>query len=181
MPHSGHQTIKYDCVQNDPNCWNTAPWDFSDKREIFCFWKHPINKSSCTEKLNWAFCYKKSIASLLFLSFVRPVQCNLEALKNLVFFPFETDSNTFPSGEVSEQTDQLQSRLAFLKTAKPKPLTMNKPNCGEGRRTCFWQNASLFLSYRSLRSFMSQAKWSQPTDEILIENMIANVRKVNLM
>ena len=44
-------------------------------------------------------------------------------------------------------TDPLEHCLAFLKTAKPEPLTMNTRNRGEGRRTCSTprQGASPFL------------------------------------
>lgn len=44
--------------------------------------------------------------------------------------------NTFPSGSFLSRLINFTAVLAFLKTAKPKPLTMNKPNSGEGRRTC---------------------------------------------
>ena len=62
-----------------------------------------------------------------------------------------------PATKFSEQTDQLERCLAFLKTAEPKPLTMNTLNSREGRRTCStaWQAAKHFFFFSSSSSSSS--------------------------
>lgn len=72
----------------------------------------------------------------------------------------------------SEQTDQLERCPAFLKTAEPKPLTMNTLNSREGRRTCStaWQPAKrFFLPFSGRRialwaELMPKCKRQRPTE-----------------
>ena len=67
--------------------------------------------------------------------------------QNLNSSPLQFGLQYFLQQRFPEQTDQLESCLAFLKTAEPKPLTMNTLNSREGRRTCStaWQAAKLFF------------------------------------
>lgn len=66
---------------------------------------------------------------------------------NLNFSPLQFGLRYFLHHKFSEQTDQLERCLAFLKTAEPKPLTMNTLNSREGRRTysTAWQPAKRFF------------------------------------
>lgn len=78
---------------------------------------------------------------------------------NLNSSPLQFGLQYFLHQRFPEQTDQLESCLAFLKTAEPKPLTMNTLNSREGRRTCStaWQAAKLFFQQQD-RSFTLKAE-----------------------
>lgn len=82
--------------------------------------------------------------------------------QNLNFSPLQFGLQYFLHHKFPEQTDQLESCLAFLKTAEPKPLTMNTLNSREGRRTCFtaWQAAKHFFFFQQQedRSFTLKAE-----------------------
>lgn len=69
--------------------------------------------------------------------------------QDLSFSPLQFGLQYFLHHKFSEQTDQLEGCLAFLKTAEPKPLTMNTLNSREGRRTCStaWQAAKHFFFF----------------------------------
>lgn len=84
--------------------------------------------------------------------------------QNLNFSPLQFFGlQYFLHHKFSEQTDQLESCLAFLKTAEPKPLTMNTLNSMEGWRTCStaWQAAKhffFFFQQQEDRSFTLKAE-----------------------
>lgn len=82
---------------------------------------------------------------------------------NLNFSPLQFGLRYFLHHKFSEQTDQLERCLAFLKTAEPKPLTMNTLNSREGRRTysTAWQPAKRFFFFLFPFSSRRIALWAE--------------------